>query len=145
MLALSLYSGYWEVVLLRLNEDGSVDETYGENGIANFNINNNNITGTGGGDFLSGYAGNDTILGMNGNDYVDGGSGDDRLEGNQGNDYPVDENGVSRMGQTFKIGFQDIKILEHDVFVEAAFLSYLNTLIKTVNAAKIEVSSHVSP
>lgn len=60
-------------------------------------------------------------------------------------DYPVDENGVARMGQTFKIGFQDIKILEHDVFVEAAFLSYLNTLIKTVNAAKIEVSSHVSP
>ena len=48
---------------------------------------NNNITGTGGGDFLSGYAGNDTILGMDGNDYVDGGSGDDRLEGNQGNDY----------------------------------------------------------
>ena len=29
MLALSLYNGYWEVVLLRLNEDGTVDDTYG--------------------------------------------------------------------------------------------------------------------
>ncbi|MDO9180711.1 MAG: cadherin-like domain-containing protein, partial [Agitococcus sp.] len=54
---------------------------------------NNNITGTGGGDFLSGYAGNDTILGMDGNDYVDGGSGDDRLEGNQGNDYLIGGDG----------------------------------------------------
>jgi Tol biopolymer transport system component len=42
---------------------------------------NNVISGSGGGDFLSGYAGDDTILGMDGNDYVDGGSGDDRFRG----------------------------------------------------------------
>ena len=60
-------------------------------------------------------------------------------------EYSADENGVVRMGQTFKISFQDIKILENDVFAEAAFLSYLNTLIKTVNKAKIELSSHISP
>jgi len=32
------YSGYWDYVIVRLNEDGSFDETFGEAGIASFNI-----------------------------------------------------------------------------------------------------------
>jgi len=34
----SSYSSYWDYVIVRLNEDGSFDETFGEAGIASFNI-----------------------------------------------------------------------------------------------------------
>jgi uncharacterized delta-60 repeat protein len=45
LMASSQYGSYWEVVLIRLNDDGSFDGSYGENGFATFNINNGYDTG----------------------------------------------------------------------------------------------------
>ncbi len=44
------------------------------------------VTGTSGGDTISGGAGADKINGNNSADYISGGAGDDRIHGNNGND-----------------------------------------------------------
>lgn len=48
---------------------------------------NDQITGDGGGNVLSGRNGDDTILGLGGIDFIDGGSGDDTLRGGSGIDF----------------------------------------------------------
>jgi Ca2+-binding RTX toxin-like protein len=44
------------------------------------------LTGSTGGDWLSGGAGNDTLQGLAGNDYLVGGAGNDNLDGGEGDD-----------------------------------------------------------